>query len=238
MSRGGGGVYCQAVAGEARTTRCRVTAISTLRKVLALTSRSFSISFRVPHTFAHLVGNSSSIIGLTHPPSTPATSPARSISPLLSPLSRAPLHATITPVKSPPFTSPTTSFPPTQAHERAISILFKVVTLANLAFAHSGNKHHHHPLPDLSKAFISYETPPRQPWRAATARSSSLLLSPSKAAAVVRGEWNLLVVHVDAPKSHSHVFVTERRRAAWCHKSSGRVGAGEVGLLPRTRLPC
>ena len=39
------------------------------------------------------------------------------------------------PIKSTPLTSPTTFFPPTLAHERAISTLFKVFALASRSFA-------------------------------------------------------------------------------------------------------
>ena len=73
---------------------------------------------------------------------------------LLSPLSLAPLPAISTPIISMPLTSPTTSFLPDLAHERASSPLFKASAFAfrsfplliclPSAFAPLGNKRHHH----------------------------------------------------------------------------------------------
>jgi hypothetical protein len=56
-----------------------------------------------------------------------------SISLLLSPLLRAPLHPNLTLTSSTPLTSPTTSSPP-MAHERASSTLLKVVAFASRSF--------------------------------------------------------------------------------------------------------
>ena len=80
---------------------------------------------------------------------------------LLTPLSLAPLPAISTPIISMPLTSPTTSFLPDLAHERATSPLFKASAFAfrsftllirlPSAFAPLGDKRRHHQLGTVSE---------------------------------------------------------------------------------------
>ena len=128
---------------------------------------------------------------------------------LLPPLFLAPLAATSTPITSTPIPSPTTSFLPTLAHERATSPLFRasafafrsfsVFILIFSAFAPSGNRRHHlHRISDsrLSQRGLSIKSTGSQ-HEVASMRCPAKSCCSTRS---VRGFGNLCIAYCSRPR--------------------------------------